>query len=70
MTKLTGSQDHPATNKPVFFIHPCRTAETMEASVGERTISAYDYLLLWIGALGKCVELDVPLALVDAVHDN
>jgi len=55
--------DHPATNSPVFFVHPCRTAEVMEASVEKNTITAAEYLMLWIGALGKCVGLNVPLAL-------
>ncbi|KAF2993303.1 hypothetical protein E8E13_000181 [Curvularia kusanoi] len=56
--------DHPATNKPVFFIHPCQTADVMEASAGGQNINAYDYLLMWIGALGKHVGLTVPLSLV------
>lgn len=57
-------QDHPITNKPVFFIHPCRTAEMMQASVGNRSISATDYLMIWIGALGQSVGLNIPLAFV------
>ncbi|KAH6612482.1 hypothetical protein C7974DRAFT_405656 [Boeremia exigua] len=57
--------DHPATNQPAFFIHPCRTAELMHASVGGRDITAYDYLLIWMGALGQCVGLKVPLSLVN-----
>lgn len=56
--------DHPVTNRPVFFIHPCRTAEVMEASVGQRELSAEEYLIVWIGALGGGVGLDVPLGLV------
>lgn len=56
--------DHPVTNRPVFFIHPCQTAQVMEASVGNRDISPEDYLMIWIGALGKCVGLNVPLSLV------
>lgn len=63
-TELTLRQDHPSTNKPVFFIHPCRTAEVMEAAVTGRNTTAYDYLVIWIGALGKYVGLNVPLALV------
>jgi ubiquitin-like-conjugating enzyme ATG10 len=59
--------DHPVTNRPVFFIHPCRTAEVMQASVGNRDIAAEEYLLMWIGALGQCVGLNIPLALVQ--HD-
>jgi ubiquitin-like-conjugating enzyme ATG10 len=57
-------QDHPVTNRPVFFIHPCQTAEIMQVSVGERKVSAAEYLTMWIGALGRCVGLNVPLALV------
>jgi ubiquitin-like-conjugating enzyme ATG10 len=56
-------QDHPVTNKPVYFIHPCQTAEVMQASVGDRPVDAAEYLMIWMGALGKCVGLNVPLAL-------
>jgi ubiquitin-like-conjugating enzyme ATG10 len=57
-------------NRPVFFIHPCRTAEVMEAIVGRRTVAAYDYLLLWIGAIGKSVGLNVPLTLAGVIDDD
>jgi ubiquitin-like-conjugating enzyme ATG10 len=56
-------KEHPATNRPVFFIHPCQTAEVMEAIAGGGRLTADEYLLLWLGAFGKCVGLDVPLAL-------
>lgn len=62
--KINPRQDHPLTNKPVFFIHPCQTAQVLEASVGARDMCAYDYLIMWIGAMGKCVGLNVPMALV------
>ncbi|EAT88904.1 hypothetical protein HBI56_038720 [Parastagonospora nodorum] len=62
--------DHPATNRPVFFIHPCQTAEVMEASVGDKAITAEEYLLMWIGALGGCVGLSVPLALMRQETSN
>jgi len=62
-------QDHPASNRPVFFIHPCQTAEVMQASVGERIVSAEVYLVMWIGALGKCVGLNLPLALMQRGDD-
>ncbi|KAJ8109179.1 hypothetical protein OPT61_g7650 [Boeremia exigua] len=54
------------TNNPVFFIHPCRTAEVMEACVSGRIPTASDYLLIWIGAMGKCVGLNVPVRLVNS----
>lgn len=56
--------DHPITNSPVFFIHPCQTANVMEASVGKKSVTAEQYLLMWIGAMGKSVGLNIPLALV------
>jgi ubiquitin-like-conjugating enzyme ATG10 len=37
----------------------------MAASVGGQNITAYDYLLIWVGALGKFVGLDVPMSLLD-----
>ncbi|KAH8731409.1 hypothetical protein GQ44DRAFT_327396 [Phaeosphaeriaceae sp. PMI808] len=55
--------DHPASNRPVFFIHPCQTAEVMQASTSRRDITPHEYLMVWVGALGKCVGLNVPLAL-------
>jgi ubiquitin-like-conjugating enzyme ATG10 len=36
----------------------------MQASVGKRDVTPEEYLLIWIGALGKCVGLDVPFALM------
>jgi ubiquitin-like-conjugating enzyme ATG10 len=36
----------------------------MEASVGKRNATAEEYLMIWIGALGNCVGLNVPLALM------
>ncbi|KAF2441246.1 hypothetical protein P171DRAFT_92817 [Karstenula rhodostoma CBS 690.94] len=56
--------DHPIFNRPVFFIHPCRTAEVIQASLGGRDISSFEYLLMWIGAMGKSVALDVQVDLV------
>jgi ubiquitin-like-conjugating enzyme ATG10 len=36
----------------------------MEASVGKRSVTAEEYLMIWIGALGKCVGLNMPLSLM------
>jgi len=54
--------EHPLKNRPVFFIHPCQTADVMEASV-ESVITADKYLTIWIGAMGKAVGLNMPLQL-------
>ncbi|KAF2876490.1 hypothetical protein BDV95DRAFT_560838 [Massariosphaeria phaeospora] len=56
--------DHPATNSPVFFIHPCQTAAVLEASVGAKDITPIEYLMLFIGAIGSYVGLIVPLRIV------
>jgi ubiquitin-like-conjugating enzyme ATG10 len=71
-TKITGVMggvtvaDHPATGRPVFVVHACRTAEVLEACVGgeRKGVKVEDYILLWIGALGGCVGLSVPLGLM------
>lgn len=47
----------------MFFVHPCQTAEVMSASVGGREVDAHEYLLMFLGAMGKCVGLDVPMEL-------
>lgn len=36
----------------------------MKASLDGREISPFDYLLMWIGAMGKTVGLDVQIELV------
>lgn len=54
--------EHPITNTPVFFIHPCQTAQVMQASLHKDT-TAEAYLIAWIGALGKPVGLNIPLLL-------
>tara|TARA_R110002003_G_scaffold97_36_gene8023 strand:- start:21947 stop:22549 length:603 start_codon:yes stop_codon:yes gene_type:complete len=56
--------DHPVTGRPAFFIHPCRTTEVMTVIVGKEEVTAEEYLMIWIGALGRCVGLDIPLALM------
>jgi ubiquitin-like-conjugating enzyme ATG10 len=58
---LTSGQDHPWTNTPCFFIHPCQTTAVIEASAGDRSLSPVEYLVMWIGALGACVGFNVPL---------
>lgn len=60
--KTHSPQHHPITSKPVFFIHPCQTAQVMKASAHHQT-TAEEYLMIWIGALGKSVGLNIPLAL-------
>ena len=57
-------KDNPVTNRPAFSIHPCRTAAVLEASLIAPDVTALEYLILWVGAMGKCVGLDMPVILV------
>ncbi|KAF2185146.1 hypothetical protein K469DRAFT_666063 [Zopfia rhizophila CBS 207.26] len=56
--------DHPFTNSPVFFIHPCQTTSVLEASLGSKEATPEEYLNLWIGAMGGCAGLFLPRALL------
>ncbi|KAG7007199.1 hypothetical protein G7Y79_00011g030970 [Physcia stellaris] len=53
-------QNHPITDFPCFFIHPCNTAEAMGELLRGRAVGAFEYLLIWLGLVGSCVGLFVP----------
>jgi ubiquitin-like-conjugating enzyme ATG10 len=53
-------QNHPVTDFPAYFIHPCNTAEAMREIIGDRRISPSEYLQIWIGLVGSCVSLSLP----------
>lgn len=59
--------DHPSCSAPAYFVHPCRTAEAMEAVAGGEAVGPERYLLLWMGLVGQGVGLDVPAELVEAM---
>lgn len=53
-------QNHPITDLPSFFVHPCNTAEAMSEILRGRAVGAFEYLLIWLGLVGSCVGLYVP----------
>ncbi|KAG9567644.1 hypothetical protein KCU71_g3892, partial [Aureobasidium melanogenum] len=53
--------DHPLTGMPAYFVHPCRTADTMCATKSG-DIHVQDYMLLWLGIVGASVGLHVSSA--------
>ncbi|KAF1997977.1 hypothetical protein P154DRAFT_264711 [Amniculicola lignicola CBS 123094] len=55
--------DHPFTNSPVFFIHPCQTAAVLEACLGAEEATPVTYLLVWLGAVASCAGLSIPIDL-------
>ena len=60
--------DHPITSTPAYFIHPCRTAEAMEAVTEGFKTTPEIYLLRWIGMIGQSIGLNVPSELAQAVE--
>lgn len=60
----TNDKNHPLTGIPVYFVHPCATSEALKSVAGDKEQTTETYLLLWIGLVGNCVGLNVPLELV------
>lgn len=57
-------QNHPISDLPAFFIHPCNTAEALEAICQDRSCSAEAYILIWLGLVGPPVDLYIPSQLL------
>jgi len=53
---------HPITDMPAFFIHPCHTREAME----NFDCSLENYMMLWLGLVGGCVGLCLPIEMAQA----
>lgn len=53
--------DHPITNTPAFFVHPCRTTEALASLTDTaETLGAAEKLLKFIGVIGNSVGLVAP----------
>lgn len=72
--------NHPLTDFPSFYVHPCNTAEAMRELLGnqtedgeeggkrgEREVSPIKYLTAWLGLVGSCVGLHIPRELALAL---
>ena len=57
-------QYHPVTDLPAFFIHPCNTHEAMVSVHDGQSLSAEEYLIVWLGLIGSSVGLHVPSKLL------
>ncbi|KAH9844418.1 autophagy-related protein Atg10 [Teratosphaeria destructans] len=62
--------EHPITGLPVFFVHPCRTAEAMAEVVQGRgdSLSPAEYLMMWLGLVGPSVGLSMPVELAKTMR--
>ncbi|OJJ87239.1 ATG3/ATG10 family protein [Aspergillus glaucus CBS 516.65] len=51
---------HPITGAPMFFVHPCNTADAMRHIAGGQDVTPETYLVIWLGLVGHCVGLHMP----------
>ncbi|KAF9886195.1 hypothetical protein FE257_011918 [Aspergillus nanangensis] len=51
---------HPQSGAPVFFAHPCNTAEAMKHIAGQQHVTPELYLILWLGLVGSRLGLHLP----------
>lgn len=58
------NQNHPVTDLPAYFIHPCNTAEALAQILNDREVSPLEYLQIWVGLVGPSVGLYFPKNLV------
>ena len=49
------------TGLTAYFIHPCRTADSLRASYTGNQVSLMGYLMLWFGVIGTSVGLALPM---------
>jgi ubiquitin-like-conjugating enzyme ATG10 len=59
--------NHPITDVPMVFVHPCLTAEGMrEVCKGKEggEVSVEEYLMVWVGLAGSGVGLSIPADIV------
>ncbi|KAH6634388.1 hypothetical protein B0J18DRAFT_17637 [Chaetomium sp. MPI-SDFR-AT-0129] len=52
---------HPVTGEPSFFVHPCYLADAMD---GFPDLTEQNYLVRWLGLVGGCVGLWVPMQMI------
>lgn len=57
-------QNHPATDLPAYFVHPCNTADAMSEIIQGNQISPQVYLQIWIGLVGSGIGLYLPSQLI------
>lgn len=60
--------NHPLTDIPCFWVHPCNSAEAMQNILGgiKGEVSPVKYMILWIGIVGSVVGLSLPKEIFSA----
>ena len=64
----SGVENHPISDVPCFWVHPCQTAEAIGtvARTWHREPTADEYLMFWIGLVAASVGLSLPRPLAAA----
>jgi len=62
-------QDHPISNLPVYFVHPCMTHEAMRELCPIPNFQPIVYLLKWFGMFASVLGLTVPHDIAQQVED-
>jgi ubiquitin-like-conjugating enzyme ATG10 len=63
MARTLTAQNHPLTDRPAYFVHPCNTADAMKDICADREggeVGVEEYLVLWLGLVGGAVGVWVP----------
>lgn len=57
-----GMANHPVTDLPCFWVHPCNTAEAMSEILSsvKHAVTPEKYLMIWLGLVGSAVGLTLP----------
>ncbi|OJJ47438.1 hypothetical protein ASPZODRAFT_1674623 [Penicilliopsis zonata CBS 506.65] len=53
-------QYNPVSGSPMFFVHPCNTADAMRHVIVSKDISPETYLLIWLSVIGNFIKLHLP----------
>ncbi|KAG2419872.1 hypothetical protein HFD88_004669 [Aspergillus terreus] len=56
---------HPHSGAPMFFVHPCNTADAMKQIAGHQRVTPELYLMLWLGLVGNRLGLSLPRELFE-----
>ncbi|KAH0533896.1 hypothetical protein FGG08_007486 [Glutinoglossum americanum] len=60
-----GLGNHPLTDIPAYFVHPCNTADAMRDVCATGEVGVERYLAIWLGLVGGCVGVWVPRGVME-----
>lgn len=72
MLTLGIHQNHPFTDMPCFWVHPCNTARAMCDILGgiKGETTPLEYLVIWTGLVGVTVGLSLPKDMIIKMRES